>query len=96
MSLGVHQKSDLDLENIRRFYSLGRTTEKQSTLAGLQTKKRSRKETFDWFSRIPLDLLNQRGMHQTVHGQNIAGKNQWDHYQNLPRNVNHQKHLHIF
>ena len=39
MSLGIHQKSDLDLENIRRFYSLGWPTEKQSTLAGLQTKK---------------------------------------------------------
>ena len=57
MSLGIHQKSDLDLENIRRFYSLGWPTEKQSTLAGLQTKKGPRKETFDWFSRILLDLI---------------------------------------
>ena len=39
MSLGIHQKSDLGLENIRRIYSLGWPTEKQSTLAGLQTKK---------------------------------------------------------
>ena len=39
MSLEVHQKSDQDLKNIRRFYSLGWPTEKQSTLAGLQTKK---------------------------------------------------------
>ena len=49
MSLGVHQKSDQDLENIRRFYSLGWPAEKQSTLAELQTKKGHRKETFDWF-----------------------------------------------
>ena len=49
MSLGIHQKSDLDLENIRRFYSLGWPTEKQSTLAGLQTKNGPRKETLDWF-----------------------------------------------
>ena len=39
MSLEVRQKSDQDIENIRRFYSPNWLTEKQSTLAGLQTKK---------------------------------------------------------
>ena len=47
MSLGVHQKSDQDLENTRRFYSLGWPTEKQSTLTVLETKKGPRKETLD-------------------------------------------------
>ena len=49
LDVEVHQKSDPDLKNIRRFYSLGWPTEKQSTLAGLQTKKGPQKKTFDWF-----------------------------------------------
>ena len=57
MSLGIHQKSDLDLENIRRFYSLGWPTEKQSTLAGLQTKKDLEKRHWIGLDLIQLDLI---------------------------------------
>ena len=51
MSLGVHQKSDQDIENIRHFYSLGWSTEKESTLAGPQTRHLFGSD------RIPLDLI---------------------------------------
>ena len=57
MSLGIHQKSDLDLESIRRFYSLGWPTEKQSTLAGLQTKKDLEKRHWIGLDLIQLDLI---------------------------------------
>ena len=57
MSLGIHQKSDLDLENIRRFYSLGWPTEKQSTLAGLQTKMDLEKRHWIGLDLIQLDLI---------------------------------------
>ena len=57
MSLGIHQKSDLDLENIRRFYSLGWPTEKQSTLAGLQTKTDLEKRHLIGLDLIQLDLI---------------------------------------
>ena len=58
MSLEVRQKSDQDLNNIRRFYSLGWPTEKQSTLAGLQTRKKDlEKRHLISLDRIPLDLI---------------------------------------
>ena len=57
MSLGVHQKSNQDLENIRRFYSLGWPTEKVDTGRATNKKKDLEKGHLIGLDPIPLDLI---------------------------------------